>query len=215
MTLAIDRSRLLDQQHIVIHDVSWEFYERLLDEIGDRPIRVTFSDGSIEIMSPLPEHEWVKKAIASLIELMTIELNVPMSRFGSATFRREDKKKGLEPDECYYLQNAPRVRGMKRFDPDVHPAPDLAVEVDVTSRSIPRLPIYAALGVAEVWRYDGEHIEVLNLDKSGQYRKVPRSIAFPFLPMSEIEKFVARLGEEEQTAVLREFQQWVRTLPRK
>src|SRR3954471_24340952 len=122
MTLAIDRSRLLDQQHIVLDDVSWEFYERVLEEIGNRPIRVTFSDGSIEIMSPLPEHEWIKKAIASLIELMVVELNIPMSAFGSSTFRREDKQKGLEPDECYYLQNAPKVRGMKKFDPTVHPA---------------------------------------------------------------------------------------------
>ena len=86
MTLALERTRrLLDQQHIVLDDVSWDFYERVLAEVGDRPIRVTFSDGSIEIMSPLLEHEWIKKAIASLLELLTIELNIVMTRFGSST----------------------------------------------------------------------------------------------------------------------------------
>src|SRR5438067_340985 len=120
MTLAVDRSRLLDQQHIVLDDVSWDFYERVLEEIGDRPIRVTFSEGSIEIMSPLPEHESLKRSIGSLLEQLTVELNIPMRRFGSTTFRREDKQKGLEPDECYYLKNPERVRGMKEFDPAIH-----------------------------------------------------------------------------------------------
>src|SRR5437667_1445017 len=97
---------LAEQQHIVLWDVSWGFYERLLEEIGDRPIRVTFDEGSIEIMSPLPKHEWAKRAIGSLVEEMTIEVGLPLTRFGSTTFRREDKQKGLEPDECYYIANA-------------------------------------------------------------------------------------------------------------
>src|SRR5205814_3142396 len=108
MTIATSRSRLLDQQHIVLDDVSWDFYERVLEEIGDRPIRVTFSEGSIEIMSPLPEHERTKKIIARLLELLTLELDIPLECFGSTTFRREDKQKGLEPDECYYLKNIER-----------------------------------------------------------------------------------------------------------
>jgi Uma2 family endonuclease len=212
MTLAAEHSRLLNQQHIVLDDVSWKFYERVLEEIGNRPIRVTFSEGSIEIMSPLPEHEWVKKAIARLIELMVIELNIPMSGYGSSTFRREDKQRGLEPDECYYLHNASRVRGMKEFDSAVHPAPDLAVEVDITSRSIPRQPIYAALGVPELWRFDGERITILLLGNDGTYLPAPSSSAFPFLPMADFLRFVMRMENEEQTTLLREFQKWVRTL---
>lgn len=119
--------RLLEQQHIVLDDVSWSFYERVLEELSNRPIRVTYSHGSVEIMPPLPEHELPKKSIGRLVEALAIELRIPMTAYGSTTFRRRDKEAGLEPDECYYLQNAPRVRGMKRFDAAIHPASDLAV----------------------------------------------------------------------------------------
>lgn len=213
MTLTLEtRDRLFDQQHIVIDEVSWGFYERVLEELGNRQMRVTFSDGSIEIMSPLPEHEWVKKAISGLIELLAVELNIPLAAFGSSTFRREDKQKGLEPDECYYLKNAHRVQGMKVFNPAVHPAPDLAIEVDITTRSIPRQPIYAALEVPEVWRFDGKDIHVLLLNPHGDYKIAESSKAFAFLPMQEFQRFVLRIESEERTKVLREFQQWVRTL---
>jgi Uma2 family endonuclease len=196
----------------VIDDVSWEFYEHVLEQVGNRQIRATFSDGSIEVMSPLPEREWIKKAIASLIELMVVELNIAMAAFGSATFRSEDKQKGLELDECNYFKNAPRVRGMKVFDPAVHPAPDLAIEVDVTSRSIAREPIYAALGVPEVWRFDGEKINVRLLGADGTYSIVSSSASFPFLPMADFQSFALRIEHKDHTSVLREFQQWVRTL---
>jgi len=215
MTLATERP--LDaggfgHQHLVLDGISWAFYERLLDEIGDRPIRVTYSHGSLEIMPPLPEHEIAKKAIAQLIELLTLELGIPRACFGSTTFRREDKGGGLEPDECYYFDNAPRVRGMKRFDPAVHPAPDLGIEIDITQRSIPRDPIYADLGVRELWRFDGEKLTVLHL-LGGRYHPAHASMALPFLPMAEFEKFVHRmLGDEDETKVLREFQAWVRLL---
>lgn len=212
-TTAPTPTALAEQQHIVLHDISWQFYEQLLEEIGNRPIRVTFDEGSIEIMSPLPKHEWAKRAISSLLEYMTIELNLPLTRYGSTTFRREDKQTGLEPDECYYFENAARVRGMERFDPDIHPAPDLAIEVDITSRSIARLPIYAALGVPEVWRFDGNRLHVMILT-GDQYSERPRSAAFSFLPIDDFTRFVMRMNEEEQNTVLRELGRWVKTLPR-
>ena len=208
------RERLLDQQHIVLDNVSWSFYGRVLEELGNRPIRVTYSHGKIEIMPPLPEHELPKKSIGRLIEALAIELRIPMTAYGSTTFRRRDKQTGLEPDECYYLHNAPRVRGMKRFDPAIHPPPDLAVEIDITSRSIPRQPIYAALGVPELWRFDGRLIQVLRLGAEGHYVPISRSGLFPFLPIETLSRFVYRMMEEEQTAVVVEFQEWVRALPK-
>jgi len=211
MTVSVRPTPVAEGQHIALDDVSWDFYERLLEEIGDRPIRVTFDEGSIEIMSPPPKHETVKKAIASLLELLTIELNIQMTRFGSTTFRREDKQKGLEPDECYYLRNTDRVRGMQEYDPDHHPPPDLAIEVDITSRSIARQPIYAALGVPELWRYNSGKLEILVLH-AGTYSQVERSPSFPFLPTSDFNRFVERMIAEDQTTVLREFRDWAKTL---
>src|SRR3954465_4937438 len=98
--------RLADQQHIVLDDVSWEFYEHLRREIGDRHIWVTYDDGTLEIMSPLPKHEIWKSWIGRLIDLMCLERSIPMECLGSTTFRTSAKKKGLEPDNCYYIQGA-------------------------------------------------------------------------------------------------------------
>ena len=159
-------------------------------------------------MPPLPEHEWVKEAIGALLDVMTVERGITMARFGSMTFRRPDLERGLEPDKCYYLRNAHLVRGMREFDPTIHPAPDLAIEVDITHRSIAREPIYAALGVPELWRFDGQHLSVIVLNQQHVYDQSEASSAFPFLPMKQFEEFLLRMGREDQNSVLREFRQW-------
>lgn len=204
---------LAEQQHLVLDHVSWDFYERVLDEVGNRPIRVTFDNGSMEIMPPLAEHEQPSRAIGALLRMMAVERDIPMSSFGSTTFRREDRQKGLEPDDCFYIANEARARGMKDFDPAVHPPPDLAIEIDITSRSVPREPVYAALGVPELWRYDRRSLQVLRLGAGGKYEHTDTSATFPFLPMREFAQFVRRMEFEEQTSVLRSFREWVRTLP--
>jgi Uma2 family endonuclease len=203
------------QQHIVLDDVSWDLYEHLLDEVGDRPIRMTYDDGRLEIMSPLPKHNRWSRRIGSMIHLACVELNIPMVPLGSTTFRDAAKKKGLEPDECFYLKNADAAMKMeKAFDPAVDPPPDLAIEVDITRRSIARQPIYAALGIPELWRFDGTSLTVLALRPDGRYQPQADSVSFPFLPVPELDKFLARLRTENDTAVMRSFQQWVRTLKR-
>ncbi len=99
------------------------------------------------------------------------------------------------------------------IDPAIHPAPDLAVEIDITHRSIGREPIYAALGVPELWRFDGTHLDVLQLTgKQAKYAKKTRSLAFPFLPPAEFEKFVLRRKDKNQLAVLADFRKWVKGL---
>lgn len=211
MTTTARTIPLTDQQHIVLNDVSWGFYEQLLREIGERAIRVTYDDGWMEIMSPPPRHERWKTRIGRMIEIISLELDIPVDTLGSTTFKREDRKKGLEPDECYYVQNEPAIRGKDELDLAVDPPPDLAVEVDITSRSIPREPIYAALGVPELWRFD-ERLFVLRLHANGKYYPAERSEVFPFLPMKQFEAFLLRLKDEEQNRVLREFRDWVNTL---
>jgi Uma2 family endonuclease len=203
--------QLSDQQHLVLHGMPWSFYEDVL--ASDRPLRITFDEGNIEMMAPLPEHEAPREAIGALIDVLVIERGIPSARFGSTTFRREDRRKGLEPDKCYYFANSSAVRGMKQFDSTVHPPPDLAIEIDITSRSVPREPVYAGLGIPELWRCDGENPIVLLLDPTGKYIESSTSQVFPFLPMTRFEEFVRRMEREEQTMVLREFRDWVQTLP--
>jgi Uma2 family endonuclease len=121
----------------------------------------------------------------------------------------------LEPDKCYYFgPNVRGVRGMKEFDPAVHPAPDLAIEIDITQRSVRRQPIYALLGVPEPWRFDRSRLTVLLLSKDRKYKSATKSRAFPFLPMRVFEAFVRRMIDEDQMTVQLEFEAWVKTLPR-
>jgi Uma2 family endonuclease len=201
-------------QHIVLTGVSWSYYEQTLEEIGNQPIRVAFLDGVMELMSPMPEHEGAKKAIGDLIATLAVECQIPRKSFGSTTFRREEKSAGSEPDECFYFQNIDAVKGMKRFDSLVHRPPDLWIEVDVLNLSVPREPIYARLGVPEVWRYSDDRLTVRLLSTGGVYADSETSQALPFLPMSTFAQFIPKMIEGDETRVLLEFRAWVRSLAR-
>jgi len=209
-TLSHPRSQSLDDvQHLVLDDVSWELYEKLLRDIGNRPIRVTYDQGRMEIMSPLPEHERPKKLIGRMIEMLSFELNIPMVSFGSTTLRKKEKAKGLEPDECYYFRNEAKMRGRKRLDLRKDPAPDLVVEIDITTRSVPRQPIYAALGVPEIWRYDGRRLQCLHLVNEAYYSR-KMSLTFPFLEPAQLNQFIELIEDQDETAIVREYVAWVR-----
>ncbi|HEX8913194.1 MAG TPA: Uma2 family endonuclease [Humisphaera sp.] len=201
-------------QHLVLEGVSWDFYERVLAEIGNGAVRVAFDGGKIEIMSPLPEHELIKKPLARLVELMALERAVELVGLGATTFRDAIAEKGLEPDECYYVQHADAVRDIKgEYDPAVHTPPDLAIEVEVTRKSLPREPIYAALRVPELWVASERGIRCRHLQPGGQYADADRSLAFPFIAPADLWPWVVRLkGGEKSVAVLREFQAWVRQI---
>jgi Uma2 family endonuclease len=197
---------------LVLDGVSWELYERLLKEIGDRPLRLTYDRGDLEIMSPLPEHEVIKTVLGRLIEALSEELDIPMSGYGSTTFRHEIQERGLEPDECFYFSNLGKVRGKRKLSPPRDPPPDLAVEVDISSRSVPRLPIYASLGVPEVWRFDRRTIQCLHLNREGEYLVKSRSKCFPMLRPSDLMRFVhTALKSNNQTSVIKSFRTWVRS----
>jgi Uma2 family endonuclease len=214
MTALVGTTPLDQQQHIVLDEISWELYEKLLEEIGNRPLRVTFDQGRLEIMSPLPKNERWGSWIGRLIELLALEKLIRIEPLGSTTFRSRLKRRGLEPDECYYIQNADQALQIEdEFDPAIHAPPDLAIEIDITSRSVPREPIYAALGVPELWRFDGSALDVLHLGADGAYQRAGRSLALPFLPIEPFTRFILRRTDPDQLAVLREFQAWVRQLP--
>jgi Uma2 family endonuclease len=201
-------------QHLVLNGVSWSYYEQTLAEIGSQPIRVAYLDGVMELMSPLPGHEGPKKAISSLMVILAVERQIPLKSLGSTTFRREEKSAGAEPDECYFFNEIESLRGMKRFDPLIHRAPDLWVEVDILNPSVAREPIYARLGVPELWRYSRDRLTVRLLTSAGIYTDSATSLAFPFLPMATFASFIPKMIEGDETAVLLEFREWVRSLAR-
>ena len=197
-------------EYLLLDGVSWDLYQKLLRETTDRRLYITYDEGRLEIMAPLPEHERIKKLIGGFIELISLEKEIPMCRLGSTTFHRKRLAKGLEPDECYYIKHEREVRGKKRIRLGIDPPPDLVVEVDISYRAINRERIYAAMGVPEIWRYDRNGLRGLRLGANGQYKVVRKSVAFPFLRITDISRFLDRLDQEDELTVFRSFRDWLR-----
>ena len=195
---------------VLLHGVPWPLYERMVEEIAHRHVRLTYDRGTLQIMTLSPKHEWESRTFVLLIAVLTEELDLPVAAFGSMTHQRADLEKGMEPDECYYFNHLDRVVGMRRFDPATDPVPDLAVEVEVTRSLVDRIGIYAALGIAELWRFDGQTLEVLILSPEGTYAPADRSPRFPLFTPEEFVGWLKRAGEVDNTQWRREFRPWVR-----
>ena len=193
---------------LVAHQASWDDYERLLTALGDAPgLRVSYDEGRLEIMSPLAEHEAYADTIAYLTRVLTREPGWKLEARGRATLKRQTRLKGAEPDECFYVQNAPSIIG-KRLDLSVDPPPDIVVEIDLSNESLAKFPIYAALGVPEIWRYDGQSMEIFQLARDG-YAASPTSRAFPFLSGSVLAEFLEQSKHLGQDDALEAFRLWV------
>ncbi len=194
----------------VIHlsGISWQTYETLLKELSHRRLRLTYNRGTLEIMAPSPEHERFKKVSGRFVETLAEELEIRIEPLGSTTFKRPELS-GAEPDECFYIDNINAVRGKKRLDLAKDPAPDLVVEIDVTSSSRNRLQVYADLGVAEVWIYDGDSLVIQQL-QNGLYNPSQKSQFFANIPIPEIAEFLQRAEREDYLQLVRSFRTWVR-----
>jgi len=200
------------EQRVILSNVSWQTFEQLLKELGDkRATRLAYNEGLLEIMTPLGRHENNNRFIDDLIRAIADELNLNLKKFGSLTLKREKKLKGAEPDSCYYLQNEPLVRSKQEIDLDNDPPPDLVLEIDITSGSLDKRPIYAAIGVPELWRYDGNKLEVFVLQPLSQdYQRVNQSPTLPWMPLDVIPKFIRQSLVDGETATLRAFRAWMR-----
>lgn len=194
----------------LLKNISWQTYEALLKDMESQPgIRLTYDRGKLEIMTPLDLHETYSRLIGRFVETLTEELNIEIRSLGSRTCKREDLTRGLEPDECYYIQNESVVRHLEQIDLNQSPPPDLVIEIDVTSSSINRLDLYAALGVPEVWRYDGSQLIIYQL-QNGEYLVCASSPTFPQLTSSEIIRFLELRKTTGETSLIRLFRSWVR-----
>ena len=188
---------------VVINGVRWQTYQALLKDLGDRHIRLTYDRGNLEIMAPLFRHESYAVVLGQLAKALAARAKVRVKSAGSTTFSREDLERGLEPDRCFYIRNVDAILGKLDIDLSTDPPPDLAIEIDITSSCLDRLGIYAALGVPEVWRFDGEHFEVLLRRDAAGYDTAVASLAFPTLPIAEVAELlhdVVALDDETQSA---------------
>jgi Uma2 family endonuclease len=194
----------------VLYGIDWKTYTRLLRAFeGRRRFRLTYDRGTLEIRSPLWEHEEPAALLGRFIDVLTEELNLPCRLGGSVTLRRRRRSRGLEPDKCYWLASAPRLQGKRHLDLRIDPPPDLAVEIDVTSSSLDRMSIYAALGVPEVWRLSANALTFNGL-QGKTYHARPNSLSFPQLTSVDVANFLNQLGPAEVTSIVRQFRAWVR-----
>jgi Uma2 family endonuclease len=197
---------------LVLSGISWETYQAMVRELESQPgKRLIYDNGSLEIAMPLPPHERYKRWIGRFIETVTEELEVEICSLGSSTWTRRDLAKGIEADECYYVQNESLIRGRVSIDLTTDPPPDLAIEIDITSLSIPRLPIYQALGVPEVWRFDGGTVIFLALN-NGVYEEIDQSIAIPIVTPTILQDWLTQATTMGESSWARAIRRWVQTV---
>jgi Uma2 family endonuclease len=197
---------------VLLQNVSWQQFKDILSELGEqRSSRVAYYDGILEIMVPLPEHEYFKSSIGDLVKDLADELGIEYECFGSTTWKKQKGAAGAEPDECFYIQNFPAIRGRLDIDLSQDPPPDLVLEIDITSKSLDSLLIYARLGVSEVWRYDRNQLLIYQLVNE-RYVETQTSLAFPEFPINSLPNFIKQNLADGRRALRQSFRMWVRQL---
>ncbi len=192
----------------MLQNISWQTFVALLRETGsDRGTRFAYDCGTLEIMTPLYEHEHPKIQFDRFIFVLAEELEIEIKSAGSMTLKREDVNRGIEPDNCYYIQTEPTIRGRPQLDLETDPPPDLAIEIDITSSSVNKFGIYLALGVPELWRYNGRDLKFYQRSE-GQYVECEFSIAFPLVSVTEMSRFIEQSKTIGEIALLKSFRAW-------
>jgi len=198
------------EQRFVLTAVDWPSYLKIADGIGERRVRATYDGARLELMTTSPRHETWKRSLGRMVEAMCEELGIDIACFGSFTMQREDVARGMEPDEGYYIANEPAVRGRLDLDLAHDPPPDLVIEVEVSRSLLDRLAILAALGVREVWRFDGQTLSISVLNEHRRYVTADRSSCFPFLPVNEFAAYARMRDGMGDSELLRTVRAWVR-----
>jgi len=208
MLLELKRIYVPPGQRVLLQNVTWAELEAILEELGEhRAARIAYDRGMLEIMAPLPEHEDDKEIISDLVKALLEELDIEFRCLGSTTFKNQFMEKGIEPDQCFYIKNEALIRGKKRLDLTIDPPPDLALEIDITSRTHPN--IYLALNVLELWRFEKGSLKI-NLLQNGNYVESQSSLNFPHLPLIEvIPQYLEKSKTAGRNATLKAFRSWV------
>jgi Uma2 family endonuclease len=209
MLLELRQLRIQPGQQLLLEDVSWQQFESILAELGEhRAARLSYSDGFLEIMVPLPEHEKAKEIIGDLVKILLEARQIAFESLGSTTLKNERMTQAVEPDACFYIQNQAAVIGKNRLDMSIDPPPDLAIEIDLTSRT--HLENYQILGVPELWRYVKQGLQI-NVLQGGKYVESDFSPTFPDIPIIElVNQYVQQSQVSGRTQAIQALRNWVR-----
>ena len=205
-----EKTAEIGESRFVMYNIGWEGYQGLLKIIGDGLPRLTYVRGDVELMKPKLFHERCRHRLDKVVSTVTEEYHLPRMSLGSTTFFRQGAECGLEADESYYLANASRIGRNDRIELEIDPPPDLAIEIQITRPELDKMGAYASLGFPEIWRFDGETLTVLLLDAGGHYSPSGTSLAFPFLPMKDVERLVRDPDFGDDTRWSRSFRGWLR-----
>jgi Uma2 family endonuclease len=200
---------VLQLPFVVLHHVTWQTYQALLADMGEhRSTRLAYDRGTLEIKMPSKLHELINRLLERIITTLTEELGMSVLSLGSTTFDFEDVEKGVEPDSCFYIQNADRVNPEDNAPPQDFP-PDLVVEVDITSSSRSRLNIYKSMGVPEIWRYSRQGLAILQLHQE-EYVECEYSSTFEQLSVEILQQFLER-GKQSKNhnSLINELRIWL------
>lgn len=189
---------------------TWATYERILDENPDRAgLRIAFDGNNLEFMSPSTRHEKQNRRLQTLIDVLAEELGIDVESVGSLTLKRSDLERGFEPDSSFYVQSLPAVEDVEEVDLEIHPPPDLTIEVEVSRGTINRFAIFSALGIPEVWTIRDTKATFHILREHG-YEVTARSLAFPILSSADVSELLQDRGRKRSTAWTRETRRWIR-----
>jgi Uma2 family endonuclease len=178
-------------QTIILRNISWETYQRLVKERGrDTQPRYNYHLGRLEISITSAERERIKQRIDSIVTALVAEMGIRVEACQRVTFQAEDLDSGFEPDACYYIENAGAIRARKKVDLTEDPAPDLAVEINITRPSLDKLPIFATLGVPEVWRYGADGLTIHKL-AGDDYHELPSSEVLPGVARATLTRLIS------------------------
>lgn len=194
---------------LVIQDLQWDDYEAVLEALQHRHLRISYDCGRLEVMSPLSEHEIAALIIDRMVYVYCDEFDINLEGYGNTTWKRRSLGKGVEPDGCYYIENAARIIGKRKFDLDTDPPPDIVVEIDITNSSLRKFSIYAALGVPEIWRYDRKMVHFHGL-VTGSFVETAHSRFLPGLTGQIMVETIKASVEMGQTEALKTFRKQIR-----
>ena len=199
------------EERFILRGVNWETYEQLLANYLDSSgPRFAYDRGALEIMSPSSEHEEVTEIITQLVYILAEEWGFEYRNFGRTTFKRRETEGGFEPDSCFYIQSVEALGGVRRLDPAVHPPPDVVIEVDMSSTSLKKFPVYARMNVPEVWRYTGKKVSI-SLLRDGGYVESQVSAAIPRLNSSDLFELIEQSKMMKRSAWIRFVRQWAKS----
>jgi Uma2 family endonuclease len=196
-------------QHVLLQDVNWESFEKILTELGDERSspKISYHKGYLQLMAPLAIHEFDKSIIGDLVKILLESLDLEFSALGSTTLKSEQVHKGVEPDECFYIQHELKVRGKERIDLNQDPPPDLVLEIDITSQT--ELTIYEKLNVPELWRFDGKELQIFILQNQ-HYQNAEKSLQFPQFAIKQlIPEYLEKAKIEGRNKAIKAFRQFV------